>query len=198
MIPWPQVVVLEADILSIRLEALARQYGWKDRPWVVVGNLPYSITSPILEWGVQQRRLINRCLFTVQKEFAQRMVAQPGSKAYGSLSVFVQYVFWPKALFTIGRGQFAPRPKVDSTCLKLVPHLQPPVKMPDEARFFRFVQSLFAYRRKTLLNALQRAGRCSRLEAEGCLARCGLDPLARPETLSVAQLASLVNALPLR
>ncbi len=155
----------------------------------LVGNLPYNISTPLLFHLLDQSGCIEDMLFMLQKEVVQRLAAAPGGKDYGRLSVMIQYRCRVEKLFEVAPGAFTPPPKVDSTVVRLVPHATPPVAVRDEARFSQVVRAAFASRRKTLRNNLK-----GLLSAEQLLA-LGIDPVRRAETLTLAEFATLSNAV---
>jgi len=189
---YPGLRVEQADALCFDFAATARAAG---RPLVVVGNLPYQITSPLL-FAITEAaaggRVIGRAVLMVQKEFAQRMLSRPGSKVYGRLSVMVQQQAEGEILFHVAPGAFHPRPAVTSTVLRLRPRATPLAPVRDSAQFARVVKQAFATRRKMLRRALEPlAGTDAALAA---LARAGIAGTRRAEELSVAEFARLADA----
>ena len=158
---------------------------------IVLGNIPYYISSPIIEHLFKYRQLISGIFLTVQKEFAERVVASVGTKKYGSFSCFVQYYSCPKIIFNIGKGCFRPQPKVDSVFLRLLIREHPAVKVDDENTLFRIIRAAFNKRRKTLRNSLETIIPKSKLE--DFLFTKKLDKNIRPERLSLEDFASLSN-----
>ena len=154
----------------------------------VVGNLPYNISTPLLFHLIDQIGIIRDMHFMLQKEVVERLVARPGSHAWGRLAIMVQYHCATEMLFTVGPGAFRPAPKVESAVVRLVPHDTPPVDV-DAARLKRVVAQAFAHRRKTLRNNLR-----GLLEPEA-IAALGIDPGLRPERLTLEQFAALARAL---
>ena len=151
----------------------------------VVGNIPYAITSPLLEKALTPP-LPERIVFLVQAEVADRVAAAPGSKTYGALSIGVQALCQVERLLTVRAGAFRPRPRVDSALLRLTPLAQPLVAPEEVAAFRAFVTACFSRRRKQLHNVVMAAtGRPAAVVLAG-LAALGLDPAARPETLAPA------------
>ncbi|MEJ2507872.1 MAG: 16S rRNA (adenine(1518)-N(6)/adenine(1519)-N(6))-dimethyltransferase RsmA [Gammaproteobacteria bacterium] len=155
----------------------------------VVGNLPYNISTPLLFHLIDQLACIHDMHFMLQKEVVDRLAAEPGSGAYGRLSVMVQYHCRVEKLFGVGPGAFRPPPKVDSAVVRLVPHPSPPVTVHDPAALSRVVARAFGQRRKTLRNALKDTLDAAAIEA------AGIDPGWRAERLTLAQFAALANAL---
>jgi 16S rRNA (adenine1518-N6/adenine1519-N6)-dimethyltransferase len=186
-----QVEIVEASILDLDLAALAGPGA----PMVVLGNLPYNISSQVLVHLVAHRAVIDRAVLMFQKELAERITARPGGRDYGRLTVVLAYCAQVRPLFTVGAQNFFPRPKVDSTVVE-VRFTAPPTPVRDEALFARVVQAAFGQRRKTLKNAL--SGSALPLDpaaAEALLAMAGIDPRRRAETLTVAEFAMLSDGL---
>jgi 16S rRNA (adenine1518-N6/adenine1519-N6)-dimethyltransferase len=156
----------------------------------VVGNLPYNISTPLLFHLLSQAHAIQDMHFMLQKEVVQRMVAPPGGKDYGRLSVMLQYRCRMEKLFTVGAGAFSPPPKIESAVVRITPHAQPAARVQDEAMFARLVSAAFARRRKTLRNSLKT------LLTEQQIRALGLPPDARAEQLSLQEFAALSNAVP--
>ncbi|HHN65143.1 MAG TPA: ribosomal RNA small subunit methyltransferase A [Nitrospirae bacterium] len=160
-------------------------------PFKVVANIPYYITTPIifklLEGGVR----LETATLTVQKEVAERIIALPGGKDYGVLSLMVQYYTEPAILFYISRKAFVPPPKVDSAVIHLRRRERPPVIVSDEAMLFRVIKTAFSQRRKTLSNALKPLSRNIR----DILEELGIDPKRRAETLTIEDFARITEAL---
>jgi 16S rRNA (adenine1518-N6/adenine1519-N6)-dimethyltransferase len=159
----------------------------------VMGNIPYYITSPLIEKALSPP-LPDRVVFLVQREVADRLAAQPGSKRYGALSVGVQAVCRVERVFVVKAGAFRPAPRVDSAVVRFTPRADPLVSPDDQAAFREFVTACFSRRRKQLRNAVMAAtGRTA--EAVGALlGGLGLEPSARPETLGADAFARLLRA----
>ena len=176
-----ELVVHEADVLEVDFAAL-HGGGAKLR---VCGNLPYNISTPLLFHLLESRALIADMHFMLQKEVVDRIVAPPGSKTYGRLTVMLAAACSSKALFRVGRGAFQPPPAVDSAVVRLVPHASDPFPLPDPARFARVVAAAFSMRRKTLRNSLRGLVDAAQFTA------AGVDADRRPETLAPAEFARL-------
>ncbi len=190
----PQVQILRQDILDFDLVALSRAVG---RPLALIGNLPYQITSPLLFKLLQEKAAVHIMVLMMQLEVGQRLLAQPGSKEYGILSVLLQYHFRLERLFTLGPQNFYPAPKVESVVLRGRPR-HPEVAAEDEAALQQVVKAAFATRRKTLKNALGAHCHLWHLTQSGLvdlLLQLGIDPTRRPETLAVEEFVKLSNAL---
>jgi 16S rRNA (adenine1518-N6/adenine1519-N6)-dimethyltransferase len=185
---FPGVTVVEADALDADWHALAGPR------FLVAGNIPYNITSPLIDKALAPPRP-GRIVFLVQKEVADRVTAPPGSGTYGALSVGVQAVARAERLFTVPAGAFHPRPQVDSAVLRLTPLDPPLVDGDDAARFRRMVVGIFAYRRKQLARGLRELTGWPAERVEAVLAGLGIGPHARPETLPPAGFVGLLHAL---
>ncbi len=179
-----ELIVHSADALRFDFAAMAG-----DTPLRLVGNLPYNISTPLVFHVLTAGPVIRDMHFMLQKEVVDRMVAPPGSRTYGRLSVMVAATCRAETLFDIGPGAFRPPPRVWSSFVRLVPHTEPPAHIPDPAAFGRVVSTAFAQRRKTLRNALKGLLDTPRIIAAGC------DPGARAETLDVERFAALARAL---
>ncbi|WP_128661183.1 16S rRNA (adenine(1518)-N(6)/adenine(1519)-N(6))-dimethyltransferase RsmA [Paenibacillus sp. 598K] len=192
----PQVEVIHGDVLEMDLPALiARQFAGCSGV-SVVANLPYYVTTPILMKLLEERLPLQHIVVMIQKEVAERMASAPGSKAYGSLSVAVQYYCEPKLVCTVPHTVFIPQPNVDSAVIKLTLRSEPPVAVSDEPFFFRVVQASFAQRRKTLANNLTAfVGKEHREALVGLLEGLGIDPGRRGETLRLDEFAAVSEAL---
>ena len=180
----PRLNVIEADALSVDYAALAARRGGALR---LVGNLPYNISSPLLFALLGGDAPIVDMHFMLQKEVVDRMVAAPGSRDYGRLSVTLAARARAEHLFDVGPGAFRPPPKVMSAVVRITPR-SPDFAIDDPARFDRVVTAAFGQRRKTLRNALR-----GELDAE-TIAACGIDPAERAERLSAADFAALARA----
>lgn len=186
------VKITREDIRRYNPASFARLCG-KGKKLKVFGNIPYYISTPILERLIKFKGLIGDIFITVQKEFARRVVASPGTKEYGSLSCFIQFHMLPKILLQIKRGCFYPIPNVDSCLLHLKPRELPPVTVKDESVFFKIIRTSFNQRRKTLKNSLKRLVSLDHLNA--FLAENELNVNIRAEELSLAQFAILANKI---
>lgn len=188
-----------ADALRLDWAELARQAGG---PVVVVGNLPYALTSPLLFSLIAARAHWRRATLLLQREVGERLVAGPGSKTYGRLSVVAQNWCRVELGMVVGPKVFFPRPAVSSRVVHLTPRPQPlvPLAGPEEAAWFtRVVRAAFSRRRKTLANSLAGGLRLERAEVAQVLQDAGLDPARRAETLSIPELGQVARALePLR
>jgi 16S rRNA (adenine1518-N6/adenine1519-N6)-dimethyltransferase len=186
----PRVTITPADAATFDLAAVSREAG---RPLVVVGNLPYQIASALIVGLVRAGGAVARAVVMVQREFAQRVVAPPGSRTYGRLSVTVQQHAQAKLLFHVPPGAFHPPPSVTSSVMRLDMRATPLAPVRDGALFDEVVKQAFSTRRKMLRRALEPAfGEAAVARA---LAAAGIDETLRAERLSVADFARLADAL---
>jgi 16S rRNA (adenine1518-N6/adenine1519-N6)-dimethyltransferase len=155
----------------------------------LVGNLPYNISTPLLFHVLEQAESIHDMHFMLQKEVVERMVAMPGGRDYGRLTVMLAYRCRAEALFRIGRGAFKPPPQVESAMVRLVPHRRPPFAAGNPDLFEKLVRHAFGQRRKTLKNALKGCA------DEVTLRQVGIDPMVRPEQVSPAEFGALAEVL---
>ncbi|MBN2466153.1 ribosomal RNA small subunit methyltransferase A [candidate division WOR-3 bacterium] len=179
--------VVQADFMGFDLRSL--------RHLKVMGNLPYNLSSQILFRLLESLEAWDVAVLTTQREFAYRVVALPGSKAYGALSVFFDRMVLRERLFNIRPESFKPRPDVVSTSFRLTRREQPLYDVPDEELFRRVVKVCFAQRRKTIANNLVAGLSLTRDAAVACLERAGIQPAARAEVLSGEQFKKLTDAL---
>ena len=187
------ITVVHGDILKLDIAALLKEHA-DGLPVVVCANLPYYITSPIL-MGLLESRLPFHCITVlVQKEAAQRLCAQPGTRECGAVTLAVQYYAEAEILFSVSRGSFMPAPKVDSSVIRLPLRDEPPCEVANEPLLFRLIRAAFGQRRKTLQNSLGTAGydKTTLLDA---LETVGLSPTARAEELTLSQFAALAKIL---
>jgi 16S rRNA (adenine1518-N6/adenine1519-N6)-dimethyltransferase len=175
--------VLKLDVLSIM----------NHEPFKVVANLPYYITTPIIMSLLESQLPIERLVVMVQKEVALRMVAKPGTKDYGALSVAVQYYTKPDIVLDVPPKSFLPAPAVTSSVIRCVLRDKPPVDVIDERLFFRVVKAGFAQRRKTFANTMKTTG-LSKDRIEELLAKANIDGQRRGETFTLQEFADVANA----
>ncbi|CMW31239.1 dimethyladenosine transferase [Streptococcus pneumoniae] len=195
---FDNVTVVNEDILKVDLAQHIQNFKNPDLPIKVVANLPYYITTPILMHLIESG--IPFCEFVVmmQKEVADRISAQPNTKAYGSLSIAVQYYMTAKVAFIVPRTVFVPAPNVDSAILKMVRRPEPAVAVEDENFFCKVSKASFTHRRKTLWNNLTGYfGKTEEVKDKltKALDQAGLSPSVRGEALSLAEFAGLADAL---
>jgi 16S rRNA (adenine1518-N6/adenine1519-N6)-dimethyltransferase len=176
----PDVVLHVGDALKMDFGEVTA-----GRPFRMVGNLPYNISTPLLFHLLQWSELLIDMHFMLQQEVVRRMAATPGSKAWGRLSIMCQYRCEVAPLFTVQPGSFTPAPRVQSAIVRLVPHRKPPVHINSMDSFQRLVSQAFSMRRKTLRNSLRELLSASDIES------AGIDPGLRAEALSLQQFADL-------
>jgi 16S rRNA (adenine1518-N6/adenine1519-N6)-dimethyltransferase len=197
---FSEVTVIHGDVLSVDLPSLIKSHLEGCSPISVVANLPYYITTPILMRLLEEKIPLQHIVVMIQKEVAERMNAEPGTKDYGSLSVAVQYYAETKLITHVPHTVFIPQPHVDSTVIRLTVRDQPPVYVKDEEFFFKVVRASFTQRRKTLINNLSGA-LLTKGDKNGkdvilkVLEEVGINPSRRGETLSMEEFSVLSNAL---
>ena len=189
---WAKVQVVEADFLETDLNALALESD--AGRLFVVGNLPYSITTPLFTRLIEQRAVIEQAVILVQREYAARLAAAAGSDDYGSLTVYARFFTVLEPLFTVPPSAFWPRPEVESTLVRVRFRPRPPVEVPDEARFFELVRASFGQRRKTIANALATAFEGERVLVARVLQVARVAGARRGETLDIEEFARLARA----
>lgn len=168
----------------------ALEYSYENLPeFKVVANIPYYITTPIIFKLLDARKYLRTITLTVQKEIAERIVAKPGGKDYGVLSIMVQYYSEPSLKFIIPKEAFRPVPKVDSAVVHIRVLKEPSIYVKDQEFFFKLVKTAFSQRRKMLSNSLKSI----KEDADEWLDKAGIDPQRRPETLSIEEFARLAN-----
>lgn len=186
---YENVRVVHGDILKVNIPEIVG-----GQPFKVVANLPYYITTPIIMTLLERRLPVTKLVTMVQKEVADRMVARPGKKDYGALSVAVQFFTSPEIVAAVPPKSFIPSPAVDSVVICCDVRERPPVDVRSEKMFFRVVKGAFSQRRKTLSNALKTMG----LPAEtikAALEKADIDGARRGETLSLDEFASIANRI---
>ncbi len=185
---YDNVRIVPGDILKVDIPALMGE-----SPYKVAANLPYYITTPILMALLERHLPISRMVTMVQKEVAERMVAGPGSKTYGALSVAVQYYTDPEIVLDVPPRSFIPAPEVDSVVIVCKVREKPSVAVKDEKLFFRVVKAAFGQRRKTLSNALKGGG-FPKEQIRDAMEHVGIDPTRRGETLTLEEFGKLADA----
>ncbi len=188
----PGIEIVHSDFLEVDLTEIASTRG-VDRV-AVVGNIPYSITTPILERLFEQRGVVRGAVLLVQKEYAERLAAPAGSPAYGALTLFARYYAVLEPLMTLKPSAFWPRPEVDSMLVRVLMRERPPVEVEDEALLFRIVRGSFQMRRKQLLNTLEATLELPKQKIENLARHARVDPRRRGETLTLDEFAKLANA----
>ena len=195
---FDNVTVVNQDILKVDLAQYMAEFKNPNLPIKVVANLPYYITTPILMHLIESGIPFSEFVVMMQREVADRISAQPNTKAYGSLSIAVQYYMTAKVAFIVPRTVFVPAPNVDSAILKMVRRYQPAVAVQDEKFFFKVSKASFVHRRKTLWNNLtSHFGKAEETKAKltAALEQAELSPSVRGEALALADFARLADAL---
>jgi 16S rRNA (adenine1518-N6/adenine1519-N6)-dimethyltransferase len=185
--------LVKSDILELDLDGLNERLG-VDK-FKVISNLPYRVTTPILFWLIENRRLITRAILTLQQEVADRLVARPSTKAYGSITVKLRYYATVRMLCTIDRQNFLPVPEVDSTLIGIdfLQEARPRVK--SEVQLFRLIDSSFQNRRKMLRNCLKIGFGLTEQELDELESVSGVDLRRRGETLTLEEFSSIAEKL---
>lgn len=195
---FDNIKVVNEDILKSDLQTRIKEFANPDLPIKVVANLPYYITTPILMHLIESKIPFAEFVVMMQKEVADRISAQPNTKAYGSLSIAVQYYMTAKIAFIVPRTVFVPAPNVDSAILKMTRREQPLVQVQDEDFFFRVGKAAFVHRRKTLWNNLtSHFGKSEevKVKLEQALEAADIKPSIRGEALTITDFARLADAL---
>lgn len=185
---YNNVRIIHGDVLKLDVPTIMNH-----KPFKVVANLPYYITTPIIMSLLESKLPIERLVVMVQKEVALRMVAKPGTKDYGALSVAVQYYTEPDIVLDVPPKSFLPAPAVTSSVIRCVLRDKPPVDVIDEKLFFRVVKAGFAQRRKTFSNTMKTTG-LTRDRIEELLAKANIDGQRRGETFTLQEFADVANA----
>ena len=196
--PYDNVKIIHSDVLKANVKQVVEEEFEKDQDIMVVANLPYYVTTPILFKLLEEQLPIRGIVVMLQKEVADRIAAAPGTKDYGSLSIALQYYTEAETVMIVPRTVFVPQPNVDSAVIRLTKREKPAVMVQDEAFFFEVVRASFAQRRKTLMNNLvnnlQGIPKDKEL-LEQTLQEAGIDPKRRGETLSIEEFGRLSDAL---
>ena len=186
---YDNVTIVPGDILKVNIREIMGE-----GPFKVAANLPYYITTPILMALLEQHLPITHIVTMVQKEVAERMVAKPGSRIYGALSVAVQYYTEPHIAYDVPPRSFIPAPEVDSVVIACKVRETPAVAVKDEKVFFRVVKAAFGQRRKTISNAMKGAG-FDKEQIAAAFEKAGIDAGRRGETFSLEEFGRLADAL---
>ncbi|NKE07847.1 16S rRNA (adenine(1518)-N(6)/adenine(1519)-N(6))-dimethyltransferase RsmA [Mesobacillus selenatarsenatis] len=196
--PYTNVNVIHSDVLKADVQAVMKEEFGEQEDVMVVANLPYYVTTPILMKLLEERLPIRGIVCMLQKEVGDRISAKPGTKEYGSLSIAVQYYTKAETVMIVPKTVFMPQPNVDSAVIRLTLHDEPPVKVTDEKFFFHVTRSSFAQRRKTILNNLTSQlpdGKQKKESIQAALLQAGVEESRRGETLTIEEFAKLSNAL---
>lgn len=183
------VQLIHGDVMRLNLKEIAKDLG----PFHVVANIPYYLTTDLMQMLLNSDMPIASINVMVQAEAAQRMVACPGEEGWGMLAVRTQYGYKPQIVLDVPACMFTPPPKVDSAFVTMQKRETPAVSVMDENMFFKIAKAAFAMRRKTMANNLIASFRIEREKAESWLKECGLDKTVRGETMSLQNFADLAN-----
>lgn len=196
--PYNNVTIINQDVLEADLNKIVEEQFSEYDDIVVVANLPYYVTTPIIMKFLLGKVPIRGMVIMMQKEVADRITASPSTKAYGSLSIAVQYYMDAEVSMIVPKTVFIPQPNVESAVLKLTKKAKPPVEVIDEDFLFEVARGSFVQRRKTLLNNLQSSlpdGKAKKEQILEAFERIGMDPGRRGETLSIKEFGDLSNVL---
>ncbi|MBI4377844.1 MAG: ribosomal RNA small subunit methyltransferase A [Nitrospinae bacterium] len=182
------------NISIINGDALYYTYGEIPERFKVVSNLPYNIATPMIIKLIEQRERIIDMIFMFQREVADRIVAKPGTKDYGALSITVQYRADAYKLLNVSRGSFKPVPKVDSSVIRITPRKDPLIEVIDEELFFSIIKAAFSHRRKTIRNNFKTMNLSDEF-LEKIFNETGIKPSRRGETLSMLEFADISNTI---
>jgi 16S rRNA (adenine1518-N6/adenine1519-N6)-dimethyltransferase len=186
---YPRITTICGNILTQQPEQML------SGATAVVSNVPYSISSELVFWILDARKYVRTASLLLQKEFAERLASEPGSRSYGALTVSRAYVADAELGPVITRDKFYPKPDVDSRLVRLAIEREPKIHVANEEHFFRIVRASFSSKRKTILNSLSGSGCCgTRQDTANLLSRAGIDPARRAETLSLSEFACLAEA----
>ena len=193
---YDNVTIINKDILKVDIAALAEEYN-EGRPIKVVANLPYYITTPIVMGLFESLVPIESITVMVQKEVAERMQTGPGSKDYGALSLSVAFYSKAEVIAVVSPNCFIPKPKVESSVIRMTLHKQKPVEVKDETFLFAIIRASFQQRRKTLINGLSNAGLpgVTKEDVRNALIQMGKPETVRGETFTLEEFATLANLL---
>jgi 16S rRNA (adenine1518-N6/adenine1519-N6)-dimethyltransferase len=187
-----RVEIVEGDFLEFDLRAVSAANG--GAKLAVVGNIPYNVTTPILEHLFEHKAAVKSAVLLVQKEYAERLAAAAGTREYGSLTLFARYHALLEPLMTIKPTAFWPRPDVDSMLVRFFLREKPPVEVPDVAVLFRIIRGSFHMRRKQLINTIEEALGLKKIHVERLCRHAGISPQRRGETLTLEEFAKLARA----
>lgn len=195
--PYPNVTVFHEDILKVDFEKFQREYLADASRIIVIANLPYYITTPIVMHLIESDLPIEEMILMMQKEVADRLEAKPSTKEYGSLSIAIQAYMGVEVVFTVPRTVFMPQPNIESAIVRLTTLEESPLNVKDERLFFNMMRASFGQRRKTIWNNLRRV--LDDKEKEPLLREAfessGIDPSRRGESLSIDEFSVLADAL---
>ncbi len=196
--PYNNVKIVHSDVLKANVQQVIAEEMPGIDDIMVVANLPYYVTTPILMKLLNDRLPIRGFVVMMQKEVADRITAKPGTKEYGSLSIAIQYYVTAEIAMIVPKTVFMPQPNVDSAVIRLIKHDKPPVEVISEDFLFEVTRASFIQRRKTIFNNLQAGlqdGKKRKEQILAALEASGIDPTRRGETLSIQEFGKLADAL---
>lgn len=196
--PYDNVKIIHSDILKADVAKVIEEEMPNIEDIMVVANLPYYVTTPILLKLLNDKLPIRGFVVMMQKEVADRITAQPGTKQYGSLSIAIQYYVKAEVVMIVPKTVFMPQPNVESAVIRLIKHDTPPVNVINEDFLFEVTRASFSQRRKTILNNLQsglKEGKAKKEIILESLNSCGIEPSRRGETLNIEEFGKLADAL---
>ena len=195
--PYDNITIIHQDILQVDFEQFAKDYLTETSRLVVIANLPYYITTPITMALLESKLPVETMVLMMQKEVASRLEAKPSTKAYGSLSIALQYYTEVEVAFTVPRTVFMPQPNVESAIIRLDVRDEPAVQVEDETLFMKLVRASFQQRRKTIWNNLRKSLEIKDQEEDlrEAFIQSGIDPSRRGESLSIQEFAQLADAI---
>lgn len=188
------VKIVSGDVMELDLHKLIAE-EFPDMEVVVCANLPYYITSPVIMKLLEEKLPIKALTVMVQKEAADRLCAQMGTRACGAVTAAVRYFSEPRLLFKVSAGSFMPAPKVDSAVIRMDAYKKPKLDVNDEKLYFRVVRGAFSQRRKTVLNSVSSALGIDKATLTQAFSEAGVNPTLRPEAMSLENFAALSNAI---
>lgn len=191
---YGNVKIINEDVMKLDLNKLIRE-EFAGMKVCVCANLPYYITSPIVMRLLEERLDVTSITVMVQKEAAQRICAEVGTRQCGAVTAAVWYYSVPELLFHVSAGSFMPAPKVDSAVIRLNIRKEPPVSVKDEKVFFRTIRAAFSQRRKNIANSLSSGLSLGKQEVAAVLNECGISPLKRAEQLSLEDMGKISDGL---
>ena len=189
---YKNLTVVQGDVMALNLREVTKDLK---QPFAVVANIPYYITTPLIKLLLTGGLPVSRLALMVQREVADKILAEPGDEAWGPLSILCRFLCEPRLALEVPAEMFTPPPKVDSAFVVLPLRDKPAVEVKDREMFFRVANAAFALRRKTMVNNLCASFRMDREEALRVMAEAGLDEKIRGEKLTLAELAAIADAI---